>query len=198
MDEIARRQGAASMGLIAVSLALVALGAWGRLDPQGFVWVDRLFDHPVLFGVLALMLTAWGLVRLTIRRWVQVSLWVAAACAVGLWVLVGSVLGELLGKGQVVAIEPAPDASYLVVVRSTSAGFVDPAWDVAIRQTSGLTAREFEIGCIDGDDPRHTFQDVRWVGPDVLQVRTSGHAAMVRVDPVTGEPGPVRGPIWSC
>lgn len=198
MDDSAHRQRAASVALIAAALIVVALGTWGRLNPGDLVWVGRLLDHPVAFGTIALLLAAWGLARLTGRRWVQVLVLTGAVLVAAAWALVGSVLVALSGDGEIVATESAPDAAYVAVVRSTSSGFIDPAWVVSIRQTSGLTAREHEIGCLDGDDPEGTFRAVRWIDAERLEVRTSGHVAIVRVDPATGRPVAVRGDAWGC
>jgi len=121
---------------------------------------------------------------------VVVTLWVIAEAFVS--------LGSLSEPGAVVAVEEAPMAEYEVSVREASYGVIDPAWVYSTRQNSRLLAREWEIGCISGDNPGYSFKDVRWVDANTLVISLLEEEVTVEVDPGSGEPEPVAAPPWGC
>lgn len=51
-----RRAGAA----LTCAVGLVALGSLGYFNPGNFVWVETLFDHVFVFGVIAALLAGWA------------------------------------------------------------------------------------------------------------------------------------------
>ena len=186
------------MCMLAMALGLVALGSWGYLNPQNFILAHRFFDHVYSFGVVAALLAGVALASLTRRRWAQVSLVVAALLVACLWALFGFIVALLFGEGDVEATAAAPSSPYKAVVRLSYANAPDPSWIVSIQQTGSLTAREFEVGCINGDDPQYGFRRIRWADSEHLMVYVASHATTVRVDPTSGKPLPVSGEVWNC
>ncbi len=104
------------------------------------------------------MLTGFGLFLVLRPQWLRVVA-LTSCLTVGLaWGTLGLYVAPVLA-GETLAVVAAPDGpgvDYEVVVREGSDGWLDPAWDLTIRQRSGLFAREWTLGCISGDDPhRH-------------------------------------------
>lgn len=174
------------------------LGAWGHHNPRDYVLVDRFLDHVYVFGVVAVLMVGAALALLTHRRWLQGLLAVGAALAAALWALVGTFIAPLFGAGDVEATAAVPNGDYTAVVRLSYLNAPDPAWIVSVRQTGSLTAREFDVGCIDGDDPQYTFREIRWADPEHLIVRVADHTSTVTVEETSGLPRPVSGRVWNC
>lgn len=182
---------------LTLAFVLVALGAWGWWNPGAFVLVDTLFNHVVLFGVLAALLAGYGLAALTHRVWLRMLVLVPALVVALLWGLIGAWVTITFGSDSEVEAQ-APDHNYKAVVASVSLG-IDPGWVVFIEQTGSLTAQRFEVGCISGDDPQYTFEEVSWSDDAGRLILTlDGHTVTVQVDPDTGAPEPVSDDAWNC
>jgi hypothetical protein len=182
---------------LTIALGLVALGSWGYFNPQRYVVVETFLNHVFVFGVLAALLAGWALGRLTRHRKVRVLLVTPAVIVACIWGLWGITLTVAFGGDDVVTQVPAPHSPYKAVVTSTPM-LIDPAWVISIRQTGSLTARDYEVGCINGDAPQYTFHDATWIDAEHLELELEGHTVTIRVDPNTGKPFPVSGDAWKC
>jgi hypothetical protein len=144
----------AGRALVIGSLLLVVAAAVGMLASE-LVWADRLLNHPILFGVLAAACGTVGVVLAVPWWWLRI---VVVVVGVPVTIL-GAVLGTWMHQWwQEPELEshPAPDGRgtpYEVVVRSSNAAVIDPAWDLQIRQTAGIGARQWDVGCMNGDSP---------------------------------------------
>jgi hypothetical protein len=99
----------------------------------------------------------------------------------------------------VVAQVPAPGRPYEAIVNAKSWNIPDPAWTISIRQTGGLTAREFEVRCVDGGYPRFNLRKVLWLDDEHLLVKLTWQPSeTVLVDPTTGKPSRVSSKAWNC
>lgn len=182
------------MGL---SLCLVGLGVFGYYNPSHLMLVDRLLDHVFVFGVAAVLIAAWGLTRALRRQWLSSVVWLVALVVAMMWVVVGAFTSALSSPGPIVAVA-APHADYQVTVRATSDGVIDPAWAFSIRQTNGVLAKEWEIGCISGDNPNYSFEGVHWVDANTLIVSLFQEEVIVKVESNSGEPEPAVARPWGC
>jgi hypothetical protein len=181
------------------AILLVGGGSVGHFNPGGHVWVGRLLDHPFVFGVVALALLG-AAVYLALPARPGLGLFVACSCFFGAiaWAQAGTMLNDF--DAQEVAAVSAPPAlgvRYEVVVRSTSDGYIDPAWTLSIRQTSrGILNREWYVGCISGDAPWNSFKHVQWESPARLKVILQRGSAGVVVDRASGAPLERLGGVW--
>lgn len=181
--------------VIAISHLLVLGGTVGVLagDPS-YVWVERLLNHPFLFGCAAALLFGLGLSLLTRRRWLKVSVLVAGVTVAVAWSAVGAFALMLFGTTPV-AKSIAPGGSHKVVVEEGT-NVIDPIWLLAIEQRGGLQARRWEVGCISGD--WNQFRKVAWRNNRVLEVSTARGQALVEIDPQTGQPTIGAERLWGC
>ncbi len=97
---------------------------------------------------------------------------------------------------SVLAAPPGPGVAYEVVVREGTDGWIDPAWELTIRQRDGLLAREWPLGCVSGDDPARAYKGVEWESRDRLRVMTRRGPINVPVNRRTGEPQPLDQDTW--
>ncbi len=175
----------------------MALGSWGLLNPQNFALVDRLFDNIYLVVSVATLLAGAALALLARHRWLAVVFVAPVVLVACLWATFGAGSVPLFEDDEIEATAAAPSGEYRAVVRS-SIDVIDPVWIVSIQQTGSLTAREFKVGCINGDDPQYTFRRIRWTDPEHLTVRLFDHISTVTVDRESGKPSPVSGEVWNC
>ena len=80
--------------------------------------------------------------------------------AVG-WALLGAALAWALSPTKVVAEELSPNGQYAVVVEERD-GPLETYWHVSVRQTTGVWAREWKLGCLDGDNPAVASRRAQW------------------------------------
>jgi hypothetical protein len=188
-----RRNG---LALMAAALVLVAAGAVAVLsEDAGLVWVDRLLRHPFIFGAVAAPLFGLGLKRrFRRRRWVAVPLLVVGVIVGVVWALLGLLATWLVGTTTVARVA-APVGGYHVVVRE-GVDAIDPFWDVVIQQDGGPFARQWAVGCINGD--WNAFRGVSWDATGRLVVKTSGGPAPVVIDPDTVRPQRLTHRQWGC
>lgn len=159
--------------LVAAVLLTVAVGL-GQARLGGFValsWLDR----PILPKALIMGLVALGF-------WVAPWPMAARATLVGtIAVLVAG--GTLLGLslisstgGNVWNRYRAPDGDRELRVRDGGGFGIDPILELRVRSGSGLTEREWDLGCINGD--RDWLLDVEWTGAQELRLH------LKRADPI--------------
>jgi hypothetical protein len=199
--EVSEREGMArSHGgfLVVGSFLLVLVGTLGASNPWALVWVERLFHHTFIFGFLALVGFFVGLAALFPSPVLRQVLWGGGVVVAFLWVGLSWMAAAF--DEPVVDRVPAPGgASYELLVRSSSDGFIDAAWVFEIQQTGSPVARYWEFGCMSDDAPGDGYQSARWEGRDRLILQAvRGKEITVEVDPTTGEPvEPSRDP-WTC
>jgi hypothetical protein len=177
--------------LVLTGAALLLYGAmWvGTANPGGFVWVERLLHHPVVFGLtgsVLLIKASTGRTPGLVRSLVVAAAVLVSVAAVGLLVVL-DMMGPMRGAGG--AQVPAPaGAPYRALIREGSL-MVDPVWVIWIRQDRGLLSREWRVGCLNGDDPADSYEGLTWVSASELRVRIGdGRQLPLRVVPSSGQP----------
>lgn len=190
----------AGRALVVASLLFAAAAVVGRLGSE-LVWAERLLDHPIALGVLAAACGTAGVVLVVPWLWLRVVVVIVGAPVT----ILGAVFGTWMHywwQEPELESHPAPDGRgtpYEVVVRSSNAAVIDPAWELQIRQTAGIGARQWELGCLNGDSPDQGYDHVRWRDRSHLVVTTHGGAVItVTVDPRSGEPLDTTGAPWTC
>lgn len=146
----------------------------------------------------AVVLTMWTVAgaRLLKRRWLRLLTATVGAVAV----LAVSAIGLLhfwLEPVRGAAKVAAPSERYSVVVEEGAWG-IDTVWRVSVRQSRGLLSREWDVGCLNGDYPPHSFRAARWQYDETVVLITAGRRALVRVDTESGRPLTRNGDIWGC
>ena len=128
----------------------------------------------------------------------RIRLRVAAACLV-LAALGGLImLWPAISRGTEARVVPAPGlAGYEAVVYESHA-LVDPLWSLTVRQRGGFWSKEWDLGCINGDDPAADLKSVSWRDPTRLVVASQLHEVEIAVNSKTGEPATTPSPIWNC
>lgn len=192
---MARRHG---VFLVVGSLLLVLVGTVGAKNPWALVWVERLFHHTFIFGLLALVGFFVGLAVVFPNPVLRQVLWGVGVVVGFLWVVFSWMTAAF--DEPVVETIPAPHvAPYELVVRSSSDGFIDAAWVFEIRQTGSPLARYWEFGCMSDDAPGNAYKSARWESGDrLILVAEDGKEITLQVDPSTGEPVEPAGRPWTC
>jgi hypothetical protein len=195
-DGMTRRHG---VFLVVGSLLLVLVGTVGAKNQWALVWVERLFHHTFIFGLLALVGFFVGLGVVFPNRVLRQVLWGVGVVVAFLWVVFSWMTAATFGE-PVVETVPAPDDAPLeLVVRSSSDGFIDGAWVFEIRQTDSPLARYWEFGCMSDDAPGNAYNSARWESRDrLILVARGGRELTIQVDPSTGEPVEPTGHPWTC
>jgi hypothetical protein len=176
---------------------MVLLTGLGVMNPGNLVLLDRLLSHPLVFlpVALGLLLTSTATAR-ALPGWAKFVLATPQMllAPVALWLLFLSLPD--MGSSTV----PAPDGRAYQAVTEEGGAVIDPIWYVSIRQTSGILARAWEVGCLSGDDPANALDGVRWDGPERLIIQTSDRGrVVVDVSPTTGHPVRIQDPgILGC
>jgi hypothetical protein len=151
---------------------LLMLGAVARLAFGGdLLWVDRVLPSWWwLFSGSLLLKSAESNDRQRGRpvRWVPTALAVVA----GTVLAGGLVLAWVHPSERVDAVE-SPDARLTAVV-TEGAAMIDPVWHLTVRQNRGLLSRQWDIGCLNGDDPANAYESLTWTSPTTIEVRTGG------------------------
>lgn len=147
-----------------------------------FDWLDR----PFLFGTLAMLslaLTFRLALRERVARLVLPCVLVVGAVAVG---LLGALVSRLADDLEELSRHRSPDGSHeLVLYRG--ANVIDPTWELRLRSGSGLTTREWDLGCVNSDV--ESLTGVEWTGPHELRVDLAGDGPVdLTLDPATGRP----------
>lgn len=192
---MARRHG---VFLVVGSLLLVLVGTLGARNPWALVWVERLFHHTFIFGLLAVLGFFVGLAVVFPNPGLRQVLWGTGVVVAFVWVGLSWMTAAF--DEPVVDTIPAPDgAPFELVVRSSSDGVIDAAWVFEIRQTGSPLARYWEFGCMSDDAPWDAYQSARWEDGDRLTLKSvGGKEISMRVNPETGEPVEPPGDPWTC
>ncbi len=179
-------------------MLLVLMGCVGVLATYDLVWMDRLLNHPYVYGVLAALLFGVGLAFFMPRKWLRFLTIAACVAIAGLWALYGLFWSYIDGVEEqaTVAAPPGRGADYQVVV-TQGTDVIDPIWFVTIRQRNSWLAREWQVGCLSGDDGRDSFAWTKWDSRSRLVIRTESRSVTVRINPRTGEPRAVTGNPWN-
>lgn len=151
--------------------------------------------RPIAYPILYALIFAISIMSAVLAARAQGRAALAVA-AVGIMMLV-VLLGLSRGWGSEWA-EPdrsyrAPDGRHVLIVDSSSA-YVDPIWDLRLEETSGLTARYWALGCVNGDFDELT--SVRWVADNELALTVDDGEKHVTVG--SHGPGPVDAALRSC
>lgn len=153
--------------------------------------IVRPIAHPILYGLI--FAVAMAVTVLIARTRTRAAL---AAAAVGTMMLV--MLMALWHAWGSDWEEPdrsyrSPDGRHVLIVDSTSA-YIDPLWNLRLEETSGLTARYWSLGCVNGDFDELT--SVRWVTSHELAFNVDAGEKHVTID--SHGPGPVDQALRSC
>jgi hypothetical protein len=184
--------------LVAGSLLLVLVGTVGAKNPWALVWVEWLFHHTFIFGLLALVGFFVGLAVVFPNPVLRRVLWGVGVVVGFLWVAF-SWMTAAFDEPVVETIQAPEGAPYELVVRSSSDGFIDGAWVFEIRQTGSPLARYWEFGCMSDDAPGSAYKSARWESSDLLiLVAKDGNDITIKVEPSTGEPVEPTGHLWTC
>jgi hypothetical protein len=183
--------------LVVGSLLLVLIGTIGARNPWALVWVERLFHHTFVFGVLAALGFFFGLAVLVPA--LRGLFWVAGLTVAVIWAIL-SAYASAWNSEPVIDTVPAPDGTPLeLVVRSSTDNLIEPAWVFEIRQTGTPSARYWEFGCMSGERSINGYESARWESPSQLIIQAaSGETITMTVNPRTGEPVEPPGDPWNC
>lgn len=176
--------------------AVLALALWGYLNPGGFVWVGRLFDHPGL--MLGLAIACLGADHLRHgRQGAGIGVIAAGIALGGALNLVVSVGGAPTGEEERLV---APDGGSTLVVVPWSQ-LIDPMWSIQIERCEGLFARRIDLGCVNGDDDN--LNGVQWLDSRRIDVSVGDrerpeHLTVILDDAGRPEPGSVGERLRAC
>ncbi|MFB7030681.1 MULTISPECIES: hypothetical protein [unclassified Streptomyces] len=179
-----------AMTLAAGCLVLAgAVGWWAGRD-GGLLWVARLFDHPLLFGVLAPGLLTAALVVAVRNLFVRVL----AGVAFGLVLLMAFpfFLFALFEMPQETSDTAAPGRDDRSLVIEEGSAMIDPLWWVYVDEGWGPMTRRWQVGYVNGD--ADALIDASWDGPDRVRLVTSGaeegseEVHLIDLDRETGRP----------
>jgi hypothetical protein len=186
------RQRTAGTSLIGLAAALIATSFIGLLGADaGYVWPDRLLNHPITLGLTAGLLGVLGAIQLFRGLLCAIALviCVSATAIWGAWFALEAAFSPSAWPG-------GPDVSNRAgTLRSQVllAGMVDPIYMIRIEQTDrGPLNRAFVAGCINGDSL--ALRELRWEGSSLIADTSAGAIAITVSD--QGRPGvwhPVAG-----
>jgi len=169
---------------VTAGLLIVAAG-FGVAQPGGLVvlgWLDR----PFLFGAVALGLLAvasWLAIRHRVWRAVLASVLVLFALG---WAMLGVLAMGLQNDLRELSRHRSPDDNRELVLYRGSL-VIDPTWELRLRSGTGLTAREWDLGCVNAD--ADTLTSVEWTGSNGLRVHLSRNGPVdIALDASTGRP----------
>lgn len=179
-------------GLVMMALATAIAGAvhLSVSATTNLVVLRKALDHPLEWGLVALLFAALGLARVLPWTWLRVTiLGVALFIAAPAWWM----FCYLFWHPYQVDVEPAPaDRGYELVI--TDIGFFDPVYTFAIRQNSAWIDWEYKVLCDFGsaysppdEDPSSTRDET---GGKLVGTDYSGKLIEIPVDVRNGRPGP--------
>jgi hypothetical protein len=190
-----RQLGFVQLGFVllggAVLLGVLGLVGWRGADR--YVVIDRFLGQPFALFLLATPVLAAGVVCLLRPLWLSLVIAISGL-GVGCWFFA---LGLLFTSGAHERQEVrAPDGGYEAVLGDEPA-FVDPVFSVRVRQTHGLLARQWTIGC------GEFVNGLRWEGQDTLVLlwddreNPVSEVGRVKVDKTSGRPVS-KSPLGAC
>ncbi|MFD1936537.1 MULTISPECIES: hypothetical protein [Nonomuraea] len=160
-----------SLAYLVPALTLAATVVVTRTADTELVLLNDTLDHPVLFGLAALLLGGLG-----VRELVRPTPWARAA------VVIATIAGMLgwMGYGirwsvftsYEVASVKGP-GTLTLIVREQS-GLFESSMALSVRDGAGLLSREWSLGCPDLDLTRDELHLVRWAGRNRVEARVPG------------------------
>ncbi|RSS35258.1 hypothetical protein [Streptomyces sp. WAC08241] len=181
-----------AMVLAAGCLVLAgAVGRWAGRD-GGLLWVARLFDHPLLFGLLVLGLLAAAL--MVAVRSLVVRVLTGVALGLALLASFPFVLFAAFGAASETSDTAAPGRDDRSLVVEEGADMIDPLWWVYVDEGRGPMKQRWRVGYFNGDAAENSLVEAVWDGPDRVRLVT-GYAEdgtervhLVDLDHETGRP----------
>ncbi|MFC6712733.1 hypothetical protein [Branchiibius cervicis] len=171
-------------------LALTACFLW--FEDFGLV-ILRSAARPVPLTVLAAALLVGWLIALG-AHWRIGGYVLGAVCSIALVVATPLYLLVTSGTGMPDRRLLSPDSSTVLIVENDAA-MIDPIWPVRLEQTSGLTAKYWDIGCINGDYLEYT--GAQWMSDSLIEFTISGERVPLQVGP-DGPTGTTDPRLRSC
>jgi hypothetical protein len=170
-------QRAVGLTLVGLGAVLIALFGVGRVSANaGYVWPDRLLNHPIIYGMTAGALVVIGAVLLLggLLRGLVIILCVGVTAA---WLVYFSLLG-IFSPSPVTDLDVSNQAGTLKA-RVFSLGLEETDL-IRIEQTNrGPLNRSFVAGCISFDSVG--LEELRWEGSSLI-ADTEGGSIAITVD----------------
>jgi hypothetical protein len=175
-----------------LALAVLGLTILGGADPGGWVVLTPVYAHSTFGSLLLCVLLIAALVGMrTTNWWLDVArkmLAVSLALAEPVVLWLSSFFAQDLRVQQNLA---APDGRPYRLVIAQGHDLMDPVSTLTIHSGSGIRARKWRFGCLDGDGVYDGLRSAVWNGPAQLVV-TIGDSArrrvVVPIDTKTGRP----------
>lgn len=170
--------------LLGTAVVLAVLAAVGLVGSERYVVVHRLLGQPFALLLVATLALAGSFILLLRPRWLGVVI-ALGALGTGGW-LFGLGLFFTSGFGEQAQVG-SPNRDYEAVI-SNEFALIDPVYRVKVRQTHGLLARQWTVGCDE------FVNDLRWDGSDTLVLLWDDRenpveeVGRVKIDPSSGRP----------
>jgi hypothetical protein len=176
------------VGLVVVAALLIMAAVLGIRRPGGLLVLGWL-DWPVLFGTVALCLLALAC-GLAVRDWVVRLVFVSVLVLLALgWAAFSAWLATWTDEdvGKVSKYWSPDGGKVLTVYQETHLAAPDPTYELRLRSGSGITAREWDLGCVNTE--LDSLDEVEWIGPDRVRVHLSTHGPIdIVLYRLTGRP----------
>ncbi|MEV5497511.1 hypothetical protein AB0M50_19145 [Nonomuraea fuscirosea] len=176
-----------SLVLVAASLCAGGLAVLPYFHDSDLVLLREHLNHPFAFGALACLLMACAALGLR-WRWLRVLIAVLAGLGASGALFVALVALSFTATEEAGYVDgPAP---YRIRLQQSSTGFgPDSVMRLSLRRDDGLLSKEWDLGCINDDDPDDAFDSVKWTGPSSVEIRvTDGRTFPIALDPASGRP----------
>lgn len=162
----------------AVAAVALALTSWGLWNPGNMLYVDRLFNHPVLGGFVVvcavLVIVGWAVPTRWVR-WPLVVVLGSAACLFGLAAAFAVLMADWVGSPTEVV--RGPDGDVVAEVRDVGL-FVDPSYRVVLVRHDGLLSRELVLG-----DVGEWYEDIRFDDGTTLVIKVGANELWIAFNP---------------
>ncbi len=178
---------ARSLVLLAASLCAGGLAVLMRFLDTSLVLVNDHLNHPFALGLLACVLMALAAGGLS-SRWLRATvITLSVLGAVGALLL--GLLASMFGGREEAGFVDGPGPYGIRLQRSMAGLGPDGLTWLKVHRDAGLLSREWDLGCVNDDDPSDTFDSVKWTGPSSVEIRVAdGRAFPVALDPASGRP----------
>ncbi|MFE3453160.1 hypothetical protein ACFXJ8_29980 [Nonomuraea sp. NPDC059194] len=157
-----------ALAYLVPALALAATVVVTRTVSTELVLLNDTLDHPVLFGLAALLLGGLA-VRELVRPIPRARVVVVVATIAGMLGWMGYGLRWTLSPSYEVASVKGPGRLSLIVREQH--GLFEYSMVLSIREDAGLLSREWSLGCPGFDLAREDLHHVRWVGATRVEAR---------------------------
>jgi hypothetical protein len=190
-----------AVALGALACLLVPGAVLGASDPGGWQVLDRVLNHPYVFGVavcgLVFVIAGLGVHGSSRRGLAALTALMTTVVIIGLiWGEIGSTDAMLAPETHETAqIAAPPGKPYRAITIQTDDGS-SLTWTVYVRSGHGLLTRQWAAACPDINE----IESVSWAAPDRLLITLikdddageEGGTFIVPINPRTGEPGASR------